>query len=73
MLRIAQELTNDPAYKGYRVFLSYGMGRRREMSKMAAQYGLKGRRFCWKADFATRRQPPWPGICLPTLLFLCGL
>lgn len=42
MLRIAQELTNDPAYKGYRVFLSYGMGRRREMSKMAAQYGLKG-------------------------------
>ncbi len=40
MLRIAEELSHDPAYRRYKIFISYVAGRRSPIRKTALQYGL---------------------------------
>lgn len=42
MLRIAEELTHNPDYRKYRVFISCNKDKKGDIQKMAVQYGLKG-------------------------------
>ncbi|MCI9388261.1 MAG: glycosyltransferase [Lachnospiraceae bacterium] len=40
MLRIAEELAQDPAYKKYRIFISCNADKKDDIAKMKIQYGL---------------------------------
>lgn len=51
MLRIAQELARNPDYRDYKVFLSYGVGRRSGIRRMAVQYNLKGMKLILEGGF----------------------
>lgn len=42
MLRIAEELTHNPDYRKYRIFISCNKDKKPDVGRMVVQYGLKG-------------------------------
>lgn len=51
MLRIAEELTQNPDYRKYRIFISCNKDKKSDIQKMAARYGLKGAAFIREGGF----------------------
>ncbi len=51
MLRIAEELTHNPAYRKYRLFISCNQDKKADLQKMAAQYELRGVTFIREGGF----------------------
>ncbi len=54
LLRIAEELAQNPDYRNYKVFISYGMGKKKDIRRRAQRYGLKAA-FIWEGGFRYAR------------------
>ena len=51
LLRIAEELMNNPEYRSYRIFISCNKEKREEIQKMAERYGLQRAKFIAEGRF----------------------